>query len=78
MHTNWTEMINLLTLLHGDSVEGSPYPNSDDLQDGLILGSHLWRTSDGHSVLLGTGQEGSAYSVIVRITSDRIEANRAN
>lgn len=72
---NWTELINLLTILHGDSVQGAPYPNSADLQDGLILGSHLWRTEDGHSVLLGTGQEGTSYSVVVRITSDRIEAN---
>jgi len=75
LYSNWTEMINLLTILHGDSVQGAPYPNSNDLQDGLILGSHLWHTEDGHSVLLGTGQEGTAYSVVVRITADRIEAN---
>lgn len=72
---NWSEMINLLTILHGDSVQGAPYPSSSDLQDGLILGSHLWHTEDGHSVLLGTGQEGANYSVVVRITSERIEAN---
>jgi len=75
LRSNWTELINLLTILHGDAVQGALYPNSADLQDGLILGSHLWRTEDGHSVLLGTGQEGNSYSVVVRITSDRIEAN---
>ena len=75
LQSNWTELINLLTILHGDALQGAPYPSSADLQDGLILGSHLWRTEDGHSVLLGTGQEGQAYSVVVRITSDRIEAN---
>lgn len=75
LQTNWSELINLLTILHGDAVQGAPYPSSNDLQDGLILGSHLWRTEDGHSVLLGTSQEGAEYSVIVRITSDRIEAN---
>ena len=26
----------------------------------------------GHSVILGTGQEGRGYNVVVRITSDRI------
>jgi hypothetical protein len=75
LQNNWTELINLLTILHGEAIQGAPYPNSSDLQDGLILGSHLWRTEDGHSVLLGTGQEGASYSVVVRITSDRIEAN---
>ena len=72
---NWTELINLLTILHGDAVQGAPYPNSADLQDGLILGSHLWRTEDEHSVLLGTGQDGNLYSVVVRITNERIKAN---
>lgn len=75
---NWSELINLLTILHGDSVQDSPYPKTEDLQDGLVLGSHLWRSEDGHSVLLGTGQEGDEYSVIVRITSDRIKTNPIN
>lgn len=70
---NWSEMIELLTMLHGDPINRADYPNSDDLQDGLILNSHLWRTEDGHSVILGTGQEGTQYSVSVRITIDRIE-----
>ena len=56
-------------------MQGAPYPNSADLQDGLILGSHLWRTEDEHSVLLGTGQDGNLYSVVVRITNERIKAN---
>lgn len=75
LQSNWSELINLLTILHGDALQGAPYPKSADLQDGLILGSHLWRTEDGHSVLLGTGQEGSNYSVVVRITSDHIATN---
>jgi len=75
LQDNWGELIKLLIILHGPAIQGAPYPSSSDLQDGLILGSHLWRTEDGHSVLLGTGQEGSSYSIVVRITSDRIEAN---
>jgi hypothetical protein len=75
LRNNWTELIKLLTILHGDAVQGAPYPNSADLQDGLILGSHLWRTEDEHSVLLGTGQDGNLYSVVVRITNERIKAN---
>ena len=75
LRSNWTELINLLTILHGDSVQGAPYPNSADLQDGLILGSHLWRTEEGHSVLLGTGQDGNLYSVVVRITNELLKVN---
>jgi hypothetical protein len=75
LRKNWAELIKLLNILHGDPVQGAPYPNSADLQDGLILGSHLWRTEDEHSVLLGTGQDGNLYSVVVRITNERIKAN---
>jgi hypothetical protein len=77
LQSNWGELIQLLTILHGKAVQGAPYPDSKDLQDGLILGSHLWHTEDGHSVLLGTGQEGRDYSIIVRITSERIKASPA-
>ena len=70
LKSNWSEMIDLLTMLHGEPINRADYPNSSDLQDGLILNSHLWRTEDGHSVMLGTGQEGNQYSVSVRITVD--------
>ncbi|YCM44104.1 hypothetical protein V2O64_22610 [Verrucomicrobiaceae bacterium 227] len=73
LKSNWSQMIELLTMLHGDPINSAGYPSSGDLQDGLILNSHLWRTDDGHSVILGTGQEGNQYSVSVRITVDRIE-----
>ena len=73
LKSNWSQMIELLTMLHGDPINRADYPSANDLQDGLILNSHLWRTEDGHSVILGTGQEGNQYSVSVRITIDRIE-----
>jgi len=61
------------TILHDDPINRADDPSSDDLQDGLILDSHLWRTNNGHSVILGTGQEGNQYSLSVHITIDRIE-----
>jgi hypothetical protein len=75
LRQTWDELIKLLTILHGPSVQHASYPDSSDLQDGLILNSHLWHTEEKHSVLLGTGQEGSGYSVVVRITSDHIKPN---
>lgn len=70
---NWTEMIEVLTVLHGAPINAAPYPNSDELEDGTVLNSHLWHTEDGHSVLLGTGQERKQYSVNVRMTAERIQ-----
>ena len=72
LHRNWTELIDLLGKLHGTPRQGAGYPALADLQDGLILGSHLWYTEDGHSVILGTGQERDSYNVVVRITSELI------
>ena len=75
LKNNWQELAQLLSLIHGKPLQASNYPNKNELQDGLILGSHLWRTEAGHSVLLGTGQTGTEYSVIVRITTDKIATN---
>lgn len=69
----WNELINLLNKLYGKPISISPYPEQKELQDGLMLASHLWRTNDGHSVLLGTGQNQSNYNVSVRFTTKRIQ-----
>lgn len=69
---NWEELIGLLEKLHGRPAQVSKFPDVADLQDGLILGSHLWYTEEGHSVILGTGQEGKGYNVVVRITTEHI------
>lgn len=72
LRANWTELIDLLSKLHGHPLQAAGFPELTELQDGAILGSHLWYTEEGHSVILGTGQEGTGYNVVVRITSDRI------
>lgn len=69
---NWSELSELLNKLHGNPVQAAPFPKAEELQDGAILGSHLWYTEEGHSVILGTGQEGVGYNVVVRITSELI------
>lgn len=73
LHSNWKEWIQLLTQLHGRPRQDGEYPHIDELDDGLVLGSHLWHTQNGHSVILGTGQDGRRYSVVVRITSEYIK-----
>ncbi len=73
---NWNQWIELLTILHGRPRQDGGYPALNDLEDGLMLGSHLWYDEEGHSIILGTGQDGNKYSAIVRITSQRITVNR--
>ena len=73
LQTTWNKLIELLNTLYGKPVSMAPYPKVDQLQSGGILNSHLWRTSSGHSILLGTGQEQNDYNVNVRITTQRIK-----
>ena len=49
---NWSELIELLNKLHGRPVQAAEFPPAGELQDGAILGSHLWYTEEGHSVIV--------------------------
>ena len=73
LEATWSDLIMLLNKLYGNPVSKAPFPERKELQDGLMLASHLWRTSDGFSVLLGPGQEQSNYNVSVRFTTKRIQ-----
>jgi len=76
LRSTWSDLLNLVNLLHGKPLSHSEYPNQSELQDGLILNSHLWRTNEGNSVLLGTAQDNDDYSVCLRFTSERIQPVR--
>lgn len=73
LYQTWEDLLTLLGKLYGKPTSQAPYPQTSELQDGLLLSSHLWRTSDGHSVLLGTGQEQKDYNVNVRFTTKRVQ-----
>lgn len=73
LKSTWSEMIDLINILHGKAVSASSYPSAKNLEDGGILSSHLWRTKEGNSVLMGTGCEKGKFDVIVRITTDKVE-----
>lgn len=72
LHSTWEELVSLLNKLYGKPLAAGIYPSKTDLQEGLMMGSHLWRTNDGHSILLGTGQERAGYNVSARFTTERI------
>lgn len=72
----WTSLISLLKEHHGKPVQTTGYPPQEELQDGKLLGSHLWHTPDKHSILLSTGREGAGYLVSIRFSAELIPPNR--
>ncbi|MBK1833797.1 hypothetical protein [Roseibacillus ishigakijimensis] len=73
LHPTWTELIELLAKLYGNPLSKSPFPEANKLEMGSIIGTHLWRTGEGHSVFLGPARSMDGYNVSVRITTERIE-----
>lgn len=73
LQATWRELVKLMTTLHGAPASHAEFPAAAQLtDDGMVLGSHLWRLEGGHSALLGTARESAGYSVIVRFTSQPI------
>ncbi|MED5417489.1 MAG: hypothetical protein VYA27_02245, partial [Verrucomicrobiota bacterium] len=72
----WTSLISLLQEHHGNPVQTTGYPPQEKLQEGKLLGSHLWHTPDKHSILLSTGREGAGYLVSIRFSAALIPPNR--
>jgi len=70
---SWTALVELITTLYGKPVLGSPLPRKETLKDGTFMPSHLWKLETGGSVLLGTGQEGDKYQIVVRFTKEKIQ-----
>ncbi|TAE76402.1 MAG: hypothetical protein EAZ84_07595 [Verrucomicrobia bacterium] len=76
LEKNWTELTELLTLLHGEALQAANFPKLSELQDDLFLGSHLWRLENGGSALLGTSMQAGKCMVVVRFTRERIQPVR--
>ena len=68
----WTELIDLISPIHGRPSQAGNIASASALSDGQILGSHLWKIEHGGSVLLGTSRDSSGYQVVVRFTQERI------
>jgi hypothetical protein len=75
LKTTWEELAKLLTALHGNPASKAGFPPAAQLtENGMVLGSHLWRLEGGHSALLGTARDPNGFSVIVRFTNQSITA----
>jgi hypothetical protein len=69
----WQDFIGLITSLHGKPVNANPKLDLSPLQDGDILGTHLWKLENNASVLLGAARENQSYQVTVRFTTEDIK-----
>ncbi len=69
----WKELIELIGPIHGKPIQHMHVPDQDELQDGQMLASHLWRMEQGGTVLLGTCRLGKHYQVVVRFTRENID-----
>jgi hypothetical protein len=73
LKSNWEELAEILTMLHGKPLQTADFPAIDDLQNDVFLASHLWRLEGGGSALLGTAMQGGQYQVVVRFTQEGIQ-----
>lgn len=73
---NWSELIKVLSQLHGKPLQSGKYPPRSELRDDVFLASHLWRMECGGSILLGTSMQAGQYKVAVRFTTEKLEPIR--
>jgi hypothetical protein len=71
----WEECIPLISSIHGKALQSGKIANANVLQEGQMLGSHIWRIEHGGTVILGTARQGTGYEVVVRFTTEKIEPN---
>ena len=76
LQRNWSELIKILSQLHGKPLHAADYPKLTALENDAFLASHLWSLEGGGSALLGTSMQGGKYLVVVRFTEEKIEPNR--
>jgi hypothetical protein len=72
----WEALAKQLAAQHGDPIQDAAYPNPATLQPGTFVASHLWRTKDGGTILLGSSNHDTGSSTTIRFTTATIEPNR--
>ncbi|MFC4991067.1 hypothetical protein [Rubritalea tangerina] len=65
----------LITELYGNPVMGNTMPTSSQLEEGMILNSHLWHPEEG-TLLMGVARENGKYHLSIRFLEKRIEPVR--
>ncbi|RYD62183.1 MAG: hypothetical protein EOP83_15255 [Verrucomicrobiaceae bacterium] len=74
MKETWSQLVELLGAIHGKPIQAGGYPNIRQVKDDMFLPSHLWKMSNGGSALLGVSMQGGRYLVVVRFTTEKVQA----
>lgn len=69
----WREIVSLMSMLHGNPIVDTEYPERDVLQEGMAMNSHLWRLESGGSALVGIGMEHGKFILTATITQKHIK-----
>ena len=69
----WEELPKLISMLHGRPMHSGKIPAASTIEDGALLGSHVWRMEGGGNIMLGIANVRGKYEVSVRFTLDKIE-----
>jgi len=69
----WSQLIELLTALHGAPVEKAPYPSSNQIPPDTIIGSHIWKLEKGGTAMLGISRSEQKFLVVVRFSKKTVD-----
>ena len=69
----WSQLIELLTALHGNPVQSAPYPASNQILPDTIIGSHIWKLEKGGTAMLGISRSEQKFLVVVRFSKKTID-----
>lgn len=62
----------LIKEVYGNPVASNAMPSSSDIDEGVIINSHLWHVGGG-SLLMGVAQQEGKYQLSIRFTQKLIE-----
>lgn len=69
----WSDLIELLSALHGEPVQKAPFPGRNQVPAETIIGSHIWKLDKGGTAMLGTARAGEKYIVVVRFSKKTVD-----
>jgi hypothetical protein len=70
----WAQLVEVLSALHGKPAQAGGYPGIKQVKDDMFLPSHLWQLKNGGSALLGVSMQQGRYLVVVRFTTEKVQA----
>ena len=70
LENSWQEFEKILISIYGKPKRFAKMPKANDLQEGQMLASHVWRLDQGGSILLGSAKMDDRYQVVVRFTKE--------